>query len=271
MSRFPRWEYRDRWGLVTGASAGIGRVFAERLALRGMHLVLTARRTERLEALAGELRRAHGVRTAVVPADLGHPGEAPRLWAEATTGRAIHLLVNNAGFGARGRFDEIPLERHMELVQVNCVALMELAHLALPGMRERGGGGIINVASIAAFQPVPTLATYAASKAFALSFSEGLWAENASSGVRVLALCPGRTPTEFQRVAGTPTAEGAFGYRTPEQVVDSGLKAFERGSPYEVPGLENLAATWVVRAMPRASVTRAMKSVVKRFMKASPP
>jgi uncharacterized protein len=267
VSRFQPWQYRDRWALVTGASAGLGQVFAGRLAERGMNLVLTARRQERLTDLAGKLERSHGIRTHVVAADLGSPGEAPRLWAEASSGRVIHLLVNNAGFGAQGLFDQVPLERHVEMLQLNCTALVELCHLSLREMRERGEGGIINVSSIAGFQPVPTLATYAASKAFVLSFSEALWVENAPRGIRVLALCPGRTPTEFQEVAGTGTVEGAFGYRTPEQVVDSGLRALERGKSYDVPGVENLAATWVVRALPRSAVTRAMKGLVKRFMK----
>jgi uncharacterized protein len=266
VSRLEPWQYRDRWALVTGASAGLGQVFAGRLAERGMHLVLTARRLERLTDLAGKLERSHGIRTHVVQADLGRPGEALRLWEEASSGRPLHLVVNNAGFGAQGRFDDVPLDRHVEMLQVNCTALVELSHLALREMRQRREGGIINVSSIAAFQPVPTLGTYAASKAFVLSFSEALWAENAPLNIRVLALCPGRTPTEFQEVAGTGTAEGAFGYRKPEQVVDSGLRALELGRSYDVPGVENLVASWAVRALPRSSVTRAMKGLVKRFM-----
>jgi uncharacterized protein len=261
-----RWEYRGRWALVTGASAGIGRVFARSLAARGMRLVLTARREDRLRELAAELERDHGAEVVAVPLDLGSPSAPAELWREATAGRAIHLLVNNAGFGAQGRFDQVPLERQLEMLQVNCGALLELCHLALPAMRDARAGGIINVSSIAAFQPVPQLATYAASKAFVLSLSEALWVENRPRGVRVLALCPGRTPTEFQEVAGTGTAEGAFGFRTPEQVVESGLTAMERGRSYDVPGLENLAATWAVRALPRSSVTRAMKRVMKRFL-----
>jgi len=260
------WEYRGRWALVTGASAGIGRVFARSLAARGMRLVLTARRGDRLQALAAELQRDHGADVVTVQSDLGSHGAPAEIWREATAGRAIHLLVNNAGFGAKGRFDQVPLERQLEMLQVNCSALLELCHLALTSMHDARAGGIINVSSIAAFQPVPQLATYAASKAFVLSLSEALWVENRHLGIRVLALCPGRTPTEFQQVAGTGTAEGAFGYRTPEQVVESALTALERGRSYDVPGLENLAATWAVRALPRSSVTRAMKRVVKRFL-----
>ncbi len=262
------WPWPDRWALVTGASAGLGRVFADRLAARGMHLVLTARRRERLDELAARLRGAYGIHTATISADLAREGEPARLWREATADdRAIDLLVNNAGFGAQGPFHDVPLERHLEILRVNCAALTELAWLALAEMRPRGDGGIVNVSSIAAFQPVPRLASYAASKAFVLSLSEALWAENHDAGIRVLALCPGRTPTEFQAVAGTGSAHGAFGFRTPEQVVDAGLAALERWRPTEVPGLENRAATWAVRAMPRSALTRAMKSIVRRFWK----
>jgi short-subunit dehydrogenase len=257
--------YRGRWALVTGASAGIGEQFARSLAARGMKLVLTARRAERLRELAAELEREHGVEAVAVAADLGVAGEAERLWMEATAGgRHIHLLVNNAGFGAEGELAELPLQRQVEMVGVNCTAVLELAHHALRPMRERGEGGIINVASIASFQPVPRLATYGATKAFVLSLSEALWAENRPRGVRVLALCPGRTPTEFQAIAGTGSTEGAFGVRTAEQVVEAGLRALEQGKSYEVPGVENLLGTWLVRLLPRSAVTRALKRLVRK-------
>ena len=258
------WRYRDRWALVTGASAGLGAEMANALAWRGMNLVLTARRGDRLEALARRLTAEHGVVTSIVTADLALPGEASRLWTEASGMAPIDLLVNNAGFGAQGTFHEVPLERHLTMLQLNCSALLELTHLAIPAMRERREGGIINLASIAAFQPVPLLASYAASKAFVLSLSEALWAENREYGVRILALCPGRTPTEFQDVAGTGSVDGAFGFRTPVQVVEAGLKAFEAGRSYEVPGAGNLLATWVGRALPRSIVTRTMKRLAGR-------
>lgn len=260
-----RWDYRDSWALVTGASAGLGALFADRLARRGSHLVLSARRVERLEALAGELRSAHGVQVEVAPADLAQPGAATALWERANQDHPIDLLVNNAGFGAQGRFEEVELQRHVDLIQVNCTALLELAHLAIREMRPRRRGGIINLASIASFQPVPLLASYAASKAFVLHLSEALWVENRSAGIRVLALCPGRTPTEFQEVAGSGSTEGAFGVRTPEEVVDAGLRAFEAGKSYLVPGLENLAVSWLTRAMPRTLLLKAMRSVARRL------
>jgi uncharacterized protein len=263
-------EYKGAWALVTGASAGLGRIFAERLAERGAHLVLAARRKERLDELAQAMERKYGVRADVLVGDLAQPGAAERLWAEASASHPIDLLINNAGFGAQGRFEEVELDRHRAIVQVNCVAPMELAHLAIRSMRDRGSGGIINVASLAAFQPVPRLGTYAASKAFILFLSEALWAENPSSGIRVVALCPGRTPTEFQSVAGTGSTEGSFGVRPPEEIVAAGLAAFERGQSYVVPGLENLAASWAVRALPRGVVAKGMKRVMKRVWKESP-
>lgn len=258
------WEYRGRWALVTGASAGIGESFARQLAARGMHLALCARREERLRTLAAELEGRHGVRTAVLPADLARPGEAARLWEAATAGREIHLLVNNAGFGAQGRFDALPLERQTEMVKLNVVALVELAHLALAHMRPRGEGGVVNVASIAAYQPVPELAVYAASKAFVASLSQALWSENREAGIRVLELSPGRTPTEFQEVAGTGPAHGAFGERSADYVVERGLAALEAGRISAIPGAENHLATWLVRLLPRSALTRALKRLVRR-------
>lgn len=262
-----RWGYRGRWGLVTGASAGIGAVMAERLASRGMNLVLTARRANRLQSLVDHLRELYGVEAVAVPGDLLLAGEPERIWKEANAGRTIDLLVNNAGFGARGAFHDHPLERHLDIVRLNVTALMELTYLALTDMRGRGGGAIINVSSIAAYQPVPQLASYAASKAFVLSFSQALWVENRDRGIRVLTLCPGRTPTEFQVVAGTGSAEGAFGYRTPQQVVDAALRALERDRSIEIPGIENRLASYVVRLLPGSALVRVMKAVVRIFWK----
>lgn len=259
------WSYHGRWALVTGASAGIGEEFARQLARRGMNVVLTARREARLRALAAEIEAEYGVQTGVVAADLAEPGAADRVWEAACAIGQVDLLVNNAGFGAQGWFTQVDRATHAAMVQVNSIAPMELAHHAVAAMRPRGEGGILNVASIAAFQPVPRLATYAASKAFLLSLSESLWVENQKYGLRVVALCPGLTPTEFQEVAGTEIREGSFGVRTPEQVVKAGLDALERGRSYEIPGWENKAAMAAVRLIPRGPVTRIMKSVVRRL------
>lgn len=258
------WSYRGRWALVTGASAGLGTEFARQLASRGMSLVLSARRTERLEALAAELRERDRVAVAIEPADLAATGEPARLWERASAGRVIDLLVNNAGFGAQGRFDSVPIDRLAEMVRVNCIGVMELAHSALTDMRPRGTGGIINVASLAAFQPVPRLATYAASKAFVLSLSESLWAENRAAGVRVLAVCPGRTPTEFQGIAGTGDPTASWGVREPPQVVAAALEGLEKGALSVVPGLENRLSAVAGRLAPRRLLTTVLGRLVER-------
>ena len=147
---------------------------------------------------------------------------------------------------------------------LNITALTRLSRMALPGMIARGEGGILNVASTAAFQAGPNLALYYATKAFVLSLSEAIWSEVRDSGIRVIALCPGRTPTEFQAVAGTGSADSAFGVRSADQVVAAALDALESGRSYEVPGLENYLATWLVRVLPRSAVTRAAKRLVRR-------
>lgn len=259
-----RWQWGGGWALVTGASAGLGVEFARQLAERGISLVLSARREDRLQALAKELRSAFAVEVVVLPADLGQPGEPLRLWRAASENREIDLLVNNAGFGARGRVDALPLERQTVMVQLNCTALLELTHLALQEMRARHRGGIINVASLAAYQPVPNLATYAASKSFVLSFTEAAAAENRAAGVRLLALSPGRTPTEFQEVAGTGDAAGSFGARSPRAVVAAGLRAFEKGKTSVVPGMENRAASIAGRLVPRWILTGVLRPLVER-------
>lgn len=256
---------RGAWALVTGASAGIGEEFARALARRGMNLVLTARREDRLRALTAELAARHGVQAVAVRADLAEAGAPLRLWREATAGREIHLVVNNAGFGLKGRFDELPLGRQSEMVQLNCTALLELAHLAVADMRPRGRGGILNVASIAAYQPIPFLATYAASKAFVLSLSEALAEEVREDGIRVVALCPGAVETEFQGVAGTTVSEKTLGIRTAEQVVAAGLAALEGNRTTVVPGLANRVSTAVTRVAPRSWVVRGAKAVMQRL------
>ncbi|HEX6750607.1 MAG TPA: SDR family oxidoreductase [Longimicrobium sp.] len=259
-----RWEYRGRWALVTGASAGIGEAFARGLARRGMHLALAARREDRLRALADELASAHRVRTLVVPADLGEPGAADALWRQAADGRDIHLLVNNAGFGLKGPFHELPLDRQAEMVRVNCIAPLELAHHALAHMRGRGGG-IVNVASIAGYQPIPLMATYAATKAFLITLSEALAAESGDAGVRVVTVNPGPVKTEFQAVAGTQVRDRAPGLRTPGQVVEAALRALEAGRMTVTPGLVNRMAAAAVRIAPRGIVVRAAKAVMRKL------
>jgi short-subunit dehydrogenase len=230
-----------------------------------MNVVLAARREDRLRTLADALRSGFGVEAAVVPVDLAKPGAAGVLWLEASDGRAIHLLVNNAGFGLKGRFDELSGERQAEMVKVNCTAPLELAHFAVRDMRPRHEGGIVNVASIAGYQPIPLLATYAASKAFVIALSEALAEENRDAGLRVVTLNPGPVATEFQEVAGTVFGSDPPGLRTPQQVVAAALGALEAGGGTVTPGFINRVSTLVVRVAPRGIVVRTAKAIMSKM------
>lgn len=248
--------WQARWALVTGASAGIGRALAERLAARGANLVLTARRRERLEQLAGELRSKQGVEVELFAADLARPGARDELFAfTREKGIPVELLVNNAGFGAYGEFFKIDLARQLEMVQVNIAAVLHLTHLYLPAMIERRRGDILIVASTAAFQGVPYIATYAATKAFDLLFAEALAEEVRRYGVRVCALCPGSTVSEFHQVAGQPDRTKGR-QESAEKVAEVGLRALARGKSYVISGLGNYLAAHGQRLAPRRLVTR---------------
>jgi short-subunit dehydrogenase len=249
--------YADNWALVTGASTGIGAEFARRLAARGMHLVLTARREELLRELASELHTAHGTKCEIITADLGDPAQPAQLIEQIEKkGITLELLVNNAGFGNVATIEETDVERILELIQVNISALTELTYRVLPGMLARGHGGIINVASVAAFQPVAYMGAYAASKAYVLHFSEALWAEAREKGVTVLALCPGTTRTDFFDVAGAKGWLHKRRAQTPAQVVRAGLKALDKGRLQVVSGWLNYALSLLVRLANRRTVVR---------------
>jgi short-subunit dehydrogenase len=247
--------YADRWALITGASSGIGAEFARRLAAHGMHLVLTARRKELLEKLAEELHTRHGTKSEIIAADLSDSSEPQRLSdAIAAKGIQIEMLVNNAGFGWVGTIDETQPARMRELVQLNIASLTELTFRWLPSMLERGHGGIINVSSIAGFQPVAYMPVYAASKAFSLHFSEALWAECRDRGVTVTALCPGTTQTDFFDVANVPGWLKKHQFSTPEEVVKAALKALERRKQFAIPGWKNWLISFGVRLARRKIV-----------------
>lgn len=247
--------YADRWALITGASSGIGAEFARRLAAHGMHLVLTARRKELLEKLAEELHTRHGTKTEIVAGDLSDPAQPQRLCeAIAAKGIQIELLINNAGFGWVGTVDETDLGRMSKLVQLNIASLTELTFRLLPPMLARGHGGIINVSSVAGFQPVAYMPTYSASKAFVLHFSEALWAECRDQGVTITALCPGTTQTDFFDVANVPGWLKKRRFSSPEEVVKAALKALERRKQFVVPGWRNWLITFGVRIARRKMV-----------------
>jgi uncharacterized protein len=255
--------WRGQWALVTGASAGIGWALAEQLADGGAHLVLTARRTERLDQLAVELRAKHGISVETIAADLEDARGPEHIHAFTTEkGIAVDVLVNNAGFGAYGEFQTSNLERHLAMVQVNCAAVVHLTRLFLPAMIERRRGAILVLASTASYQAVPYMSTYAATKAFDLLFAEGLAEEVRRYGVRVCALCPGSTESEFVRVAVSP---GPFGVRiqTAEQVARVGLQALAEGRHSVISGLINRMSVELQRLAPRRLVTGAAERIFR--------
>ena len=251
-----REHWRGRWALVTGASAGIGRALAEQLAAGGANLVLTARRAERLTELAANLSAQHRIRAAVCLADLARP-QTPQEIHEfcRREGVAVDILINNAGFGAYGEFHSQDPARLLEMVQLNCSAVVALTRLFLPAMVERRKGDVLIVASTAGFQAVPYITTYAATKGFDLLFAEGLAEEVRPYGVRVCCLCPGSTQTEFHDVAHQPE-HTKHRQETAEKVARVGLEALAAGKSYVISGLGNYLGTHGQRLAPRRFVTR---------------
>ena len=228
--------YTGKTALITGASSGIGATFARTLAAQGTHLILVARSQDKLRDLARTLATQHHIRAEVLTADLSRQEAGQQLFAATEQlGLTIDILINNAGFATYGPFDSLDAEREQQEILLNVAAVVDLTHRFLPGMLARRSGSIINLSSTAAFQPTPYMAVYGASKAFVLSFSEALWAEYRSNGIRVLAVCPGPTRTDFFTVAGTQDA-GVGSRETPEQVVQVALRALEQGRPSVISG-----------------------------------
>jgi uncharacterized protein len=250
--------------LVTGASAGIGVELARQLA-PDHDLVLTARRTDALEALAAQLRQAHGAVCHVVPADLADP-RAPRHLFDTLTnaGITVGVLVNNAGFGDLGEFARADLAKLLSMIQVNVTALTELTGLFLPGMLARGRGAVLNVGSVAGFQPGPLMAVYYATKAYANSFSEALHSELRGTGVTVTVLCPGPVSTEFLDVAGAKSGGSPGQPLTAADVAAAGLRAMRAGRRLVVPGWRNRLLLALERLLPRGLVIRGVKWVQRR-------
>jgi uncharacterized protein len=249
-------DWKGKWALVTGASAGIGKALAQELAQGGTNLVLTARRQDRLEALASELTAKHRIQAETFVADLAQPS-APEAIFQFTQrkGLSISLLINNAGFGQYGELHTTEMDRLVDMVQVNCTAVLQLARLYLPEMVARRSGDILIVASTAAFQAVPYISTYAATKVFDLYLAEGLAEEMQPYGVRVCALCPGTTTSEFHELAGHP-AHSRGREQSAETVARNGLKALAAGKSYVISGLGNYLGAHGERLVPRRFVTR---------------
>lgn len=247
--------------LVTGASSGIGLELARCFAADSSRLVLVARKGNALEALAAELRKAHKIQAQVITADLAHPDSPTRLLAHLqSAGLKVDVLVNNAGFGAQGRFAELPLGRQLEMLQVNITSLTHLTGLLLPGMIERRHGGILNVASTAAFQPGPGMAVYYATKAYVLSFSEALAEELAGTGVTVTAVCPGPTATNFGAAANMRTLGLVKKVSmSAEAVARQGHAGYRRGKVVIINGFGNAVPAFLVRIFPRAVVRKIAK------------
>lgn len=242
--------------LITGASSGIGEVFARKLAARGRNVLLVARSEDKLITLCNELGRSNSIRAQYVALDLSQPESPAHLFEEAEKrGMTVDMLINNAGFGSMGDFAGLDLDRELNMIDLNIKSLLELTYRFLAPMRERRQGAIINVASTAGFQAVPFMATYAATKAFVLSFSEALWEENRPHGIRVMALCPGVTDTNFFEAARghKPPARVS---QTPEDVVETALRGIAHGKSHIISGWTNRAMMEAERLAPRSLVTR---------------
>ena len=253
-------SYNDRWALITGASSGIGAEFAAQLAGRGMHLILAARRKDRMAELATDLNTRHGTRCHIVAIDLADPDSSRRLFEEVRKLQVdVELLVNNAGTGLIGQIQSTSAEDVRRMLNVNLMTLADLTYRILPGMISRGHGAIINMSSQAAFQPVAFMAGYAASKSFILHFSEALWAEVRSRGVTVTAVCPGVTRTDFFDKAGAPGWLEKHTSVTPAKVVRSALRAMEKRRQYVVTGWKNYMLTLLVRFMTRRTAVNESK------------
>ncbi|MBI1651367.1 SDR family NAD(P)-dependent oxidoreductase [Hyphomicrobium sulfonivorans] len=255
--------FTGKRALITGASSGIGVEFAELLAAQKVNLVLAARRREPMEALAADLRRKHGVDVVVEAIDLAAPGAAARLKSSLDERSiSIDILINNAGYGLQGDFLETPIERTVDMIQLNVTALTELSYLFGRDMAERGSGHILLVASLLAFQAVPTFAAYAATKAYVLNFGEALHDEVRSRGVVVTTLCPGHTATGFDAAAGA-TVSPLLRLLTMKArpVAASGIKGLAQGKASIIAGLSNKMAAFSNRLTPRSMQRATMRKI----------
>lgn len=262
-------KYKGATALITGASSGIGEAFANILASRGCNLILVARSEDILNEIAGDLHEAHGITVDVMAADLSEAQNRDNI-ADAVDalGRQVDLLINNAGFGTAGAFAKADGMRERQQVDLNVTALTDLSHAFLPGMVERGQGGVINVASTASFQPMPYMAVYAASKAYVRSFSEALHAECQGRGVTVTALCPGPVATNFFAATQSKDMDSMVKkisgvMMTAEQVANDALDAMDAGKAVVVPGMPNKLGALASSVTPNRLITRLLAKAMR--------
>ncbi len=256
-------DYLDKTALITGASSGIGLVFARQLAARGVALILTARSEDKLRAIAAELTQKHAIAVTIIVQDLCAANADVALAARLQELLlSPDILINNAGFATYGPFETLSLERQLDEIKINCLAPVALTHLLLPAMLTRRCGVVINVASTAAMQPDPYMAIYGATKSFLLSFSDALWAENRDRGVRVLALCPGATDTAFFDVVNAE--EASVGKRmSAESVVSQALLAVDKGRNYLITGGNN----WLLGQLQRFVTRRRLLLIAEKVLR----
>jgi uncharacterized protein len=255
--------------LVTGASSGIGEALARNLAKRGASIVLTARSEDKLARIADEFREKYGIAVHAFPVDLVMPGAPQELFERIkASGLTIDVLINNAGFGKWTHFLGESLDTYERMLALNIDALVKLTFLYIPEIVARGKGGVINVASSAAFQPIPYQAVYAASKSFVLSFTEALAGEYRQRGVRFLALCPGNTATNFMSTANADTTGMPFS--TPEEVAEAGLNAFAKGKSYHIHGRANYLTSLLPRVLSRDAVIKIVAGMFKNRVRPMP-
>lgn len=262
--------YRGKWALVTGASAGIGATFARSLAAKGANIALTARRMDRLDSLAAEVKRDYAVETKVLPLDFTDP-TAPQLAMDAMSseGLPVDILVNNAGLGLPGFYTDVPWPAHRDFLELMVTSYAHFVSLALPGMQERGYGRIIQVASVAGLVPGSSGHTlYGASKAFLVSFSQSLAAECVGSNVKVSAVCPGFTYSEFHDVNNSRNIVNKlpkFMFMEAAPVVEGALRAVENGHVVFVPGVWNKFVVWLAKVLPRPWAAAMVRGQSRKF------
>lgn len=251
--------------LITGASSGIGEAFARRLAAEGRDLFLVARSGEKLRELCDELSASHKIKADFLAIDLSEPDADEQCFKATHRLRIdIDLLINNAGFGSMGDFATLDIERELQMIRLNIGALVGLTHRYIQPMRRRGTGTIINISSTAGFQPIPFMATYAATKTFVTAFSEAVAEENQPFGIEVIAVCPGSTETPFFEAGNVGREFAAKGIETPDQVVDTALRAIGSGKPKVISGWKNRIIAGAVTIAPNSLISRVIANKLRK-------